>query len=373
MKDSAANSVRTHFPATIVKLVLALAVMLGMGCRSRSERDLVERELRMQEDQVYMLESYISDYQEILRRCRCENQELQQEISRLRSGEEIARPPATDIQKEDTLDDSWSPNRPRPRSLLGRPRSPALPDPFRDDRAPDATEEAPPIPEIKIEIDEAEEEIAPLTPLPEQGTRSRRSAEPDPPAVVPAAVLSDAKPLTKEISTPTTILGEYVALEGQVIPSLHVAVMPRSEDGKRLDFRGTLEVMLLDPDAGPDSPSLARWEFTPAEVEAAWRDAELRETFDVLAGLPEELPFDQPLELWVRLLPEAGGKILVSTMLPAQESEPEDELVDLPPLPELEPEQPEGEVVQAGHWEPSNSTAFPQSTSRGTGWSPRKE
>ena len=368
--------VRTHFAATAVKLVLALAAVANLGCRSRSERDLVERELRMQEDQVYMLESYIADYQEIVRRCRCENLELQQELARLRTGELTTGPNSTRPAQQDPSDDSWSPDRPRPRRLLDRNRSPALPDPFRDDQPPSTPEETPGVPEIKIEIEGTEAEPAPLVPLPDQETRSPRSAEPEAPEVVSAVVLNDAKPLVEETRTPTAILGEYVTLEGDEAPSLHVAVMPRGANGKPLNYHGTLEVMLLDPEAGPTAPSLARWEFSPEEVEAAWRDPDLRETFDVLAGLPAELPRDRPLELWIRLLPEPGGKILTSTMLAPHDTEAANEPVAAVNL-EIETadgiEHADGEVVQAGHWMPRDATAFPKSASRENGWSPRKE
>src|SRR5690606_19873361 len=131
------------------RLVLALVILLGLGCRSRSERDLVERELRMHEDQIYALEDYLEEYPEIVRRCRCENQELKRELEQLR-----ASSPDTPTQKSTppqgaTPDDTWSPDRPRTRSLLDRPRAQDQLDPFKDD-TPEAL--PPTTPEIEIDV-----------------------------------------------------------------------------------------------------------------------------------------------------------------------------------------------------------------------------
>lgn len=373
MKVFAAKLVRNRFAANAAKLVLALVAMLNLGCRSRSERDLVERELRMHEDQVYMLEDYLAEYQEIVRRCRCENRELQQELDRLRSGQPNNRSNSTlpDSPQGDPSDDSWSPDRPRSRSLLDRGRSPALPDPFKDDQPGKIPNEESAVPEIKIEVDETEIEAEPAPPAFQQETRLPRVHEPSAPEVVPAAILGDALPLPDESPTSTGVRGEFLTLPGREIPSLHVSVEPHSTSGEPCNFRGSLEVMLLDPAASSTAPSLARWEFTPEEVENAWRDPELRETLDVLAGLPAELSLDRPLELWIRLLPDSGGKVLASTVLIPIEAEVAGEsvagfkTVTDPTV---------GNVVPAGHWVPSKESAPLKSAGRSnSGWLPHQK
>jgi hypothetical protein len=373
MKVFAANMVRTHFAAHAARIVLALVVITGLGCRSRSERDLVERELRMHEDQVYALQDYLSEYQSIVQRLRCENLELKQQLAQAQIAESQGRqgtvPPARGTQ-----DDSWSPDRPRSRSLLDRERAADQPDPFKDDGPAGVT---PTTPDIEIDVEEPEIELgtpAPMTPTtppaaaPERGTSAPLRTEPAPPAIVPTQVLSDAQPLRPASqSEATEVFGEIVQLADHDEPSLHVEVRPRSIVGMPLDFAGVLEVMLLDPAAGPTAPALARWEFTAEEVEQAWRDPESRQVFDVLAGVPAELPLDRPLELWIRLLPTEGGKILASTELQpseveivaADESESSAEITD-------------NNVTTAGHWVPSDPESVPKQANAEGGWSPRK-
>lgn len=370
MKFFAANMVRTHYAAHAARIVLALVVVASLGCRSRSERDLVERELRMHEDQIYALEDYLSEYQAIVQRLRCENQELKQQLAQNKSGVLQGNQGTVPPARGGTQDDTWTPDRPRTRSLLDRSRATDQPDPFKDDAREGI------IPELEIDVTEPEIELGPPVPVtppappaaaPERSTSAPLQSEPAPPAIVPTQVLSDAQPLLPTPQVETEVFGEIVQLANHQAASLHVEVRPLSADGMPLEFEGELEVMLLDPTAGPTAPALARWEFTPDEVEQAWRDPESREVFDVLAGVPEDLPLNRPLELWIRLLPNDGGKILASTMLlpsevttvAAAETEPRSKTTD-------------SNVTTAGHWVPSDSDELPKRASATSGWAPRK-
>ena len=379
MKVFAAKVVRTHSAANAVALVLALSAIFSTGCRSRSERDLVERELRMHEDQVYALEDYVAEYQEIVRRIRCENMELRRQLEELRSTEPGVSMKSTGPATLPPPDDTWSPERPRPRSLLDR-RSQPQPDPFKDEQPPAKPEATPSIPPIDTEEPAIElgppmpvtppatpppATPPPATPAPTEGTAIPPIyLEPD---IVPVGVLSEARPLAQGVAATTGVHGELVQLDEQEPPSLHVAVEPRTAEGAPLDYSGPLEVLLLDPAAGPTAPALARWEFTVEEVEKAWRDPQSREVLDVLAGLPTGLLLDRPLELWVRLLPREGGKVLASTVLTPRDdaSEPLSEAV--PPREVID-----DAVLPAGHWVPSESAVTPKPASDSGGWSPRK-
>lgn len=62
---------------------LALLLSMVVGCNSgkQLQRDLYQRELRLQEDEIYRLEDYIEQYQGIIREYRCRNAELEQQLS----------------------------------------------------------------------------------------------------------------------------------------------------------------------------------------------------------------------------------------------------------------------------------------------------
>jgi len=58
-------------------LAATLVVVLLSGCQNgNSQRDLVARELRMQEDKIYAMEDYINEYQQLLCKYRSENAAL---------------------------------------------------------------------------------------------------------------------------------------------------------------------------------------------------------------------------------------------------------------------------------------------------------
>ena len=63
------------------------------GCKSGVERDVVQREMRQQEDQIYALEDYLSEYQQLLCDARSENAMLKRQMvqGQFRSGQSSTR------------------------------------------------------------------------------------------------------------------------------------------------------------------------------------------------------------------------------------------------------------------------------------------
>ena len=55
-------------------------VLVMVGCRSNDQQDLITRELRMQEDQLYAMEDYISQYQQLVCKYRSENAALRRQM-----------------------------------------------------------------------------------------------------------------------------------------------------------------------------------------------------------------------------------------------------------------------------------------------------
>ena len=81
-----------------MNLLIALAALAGMvtnpGCRSARDNqiDILESELRSQEDYIYELEDYIVDYSEKLRQYRCADMNAVV-VSKSPSEPELALPP----------------------------------------------------------------------------------------------------------------------------------------------------------------------------------------------------------------------------------------------------------------------------------------
>src|SRR4051794_24092602 len=81
----------------------ALFSLFVAGCQSNSERDLIARDRRMQEDQMWAMQDYIQQYQQLVCRFRSENASLRRQLNDDRNGATVERelprtpviPPAT--------------------------------------------------------------------------------------------------------------------------------------------------------------------------------------------------------------------------------------------------------------------------------------
>lgn len=62
-------------------VLLSLAMCLLVGCHGGTQTDIIERELRWQENQIYALEDYLMEYQAKVRRLREENDTLAQSLA----------------------------------------------------------------------------------------------------------------------------------------------------------------------------------------------------------------------------------------------------------------------------------------------------
>ena len=59
-----------------------------VGCKSNGQTDLVEREMRQQEDQIYAMQDYLNNYQQLLCQTRAENESLKQQLAERAAGRE---------------------------------------------------------------------------------------------------------------------------------------------------------------------------------------------------------------------------------------------------------------------------------------------
>jgi hypothetical protein len=134
-----------------------------------------------------------------------------------------------------------------------------------------------------------------------------------------------------------------VWLHGEVVendtgggPRLDVKIEPLDADGRTVRFRGPLSLMLLGLDDDGAQRSLARWDFTPQEVEGAI-DTATRHTIQFHLELPPEVPVDAVVQLWVRLLPRHAEKVLAHADLHLAEPSNFSSLAE-PPVPHSLPQ-----------------------------------
>lgn len=267
-------------------VLIACAVALLAGCQSNVERDVVEREMRQQEDQIYALQDYLSEYQQLLCNARAENAQLKRQMVQNQFREEKPTGGAPNqIESPSSASPATSPTPP-----------PGVTEP---EPTPTVAPEVPPLdftpPSVPPLQDHSANEPEQITPV-----VRRASAEVEVVATPPAAV---------------ELRGEVLLDDEAGGPRVLVEVDPVAANGELTTFHGRLSLLVLDPAARAKEQQLARWDFEPAELAEMARDRKAGTSFEFPLQLPADAPTSRPLELWVRLVPEDGQKILGRTMM----------------------------------------------------------
>jgi hypothetical protein len=306
-----AHSALRHRSARLSIAMLACVFVGAAGCRNNtSNQDAYIRELRLHEDHIYELQANVSEYQELLRCQRLENQRLRE---RLASGKAEAKAENAEEKQEvkqlERID----------RSLLDRPNNQSTePDPT----LPDIDGGEPELPEIDLgepvpggEIDHDVEEL----PSGEVAEVEVLSSNDRASHTRLASAAFEPAPEPTDPATSCAIYAEQLPLEpgateetGNTIGVMAI-VEPLTAKGANGYFAGEASLMLVDPLASDEEWELARWDYTAEEVEQAWRDSS-RRVLDLPLAVPASTPRGRPLELWVRLVSSEGDvKILCST------------------------------------------------------------
>jgi len=259
------------------------------GCQTGAQHDLIVRELRKQEDQIYAMEDYLTQYQQLVCQYRAENAALRRQLAEMGVEAELP-PPATP---------SSVPRDKRPSDIgPGAPR-----------RATPPTNGTQPKPEIKLP-DVPPLETSSQDNQPESGRGSRSTAELED-RVLPATVVE-----LVEREPP-----KQVRLRGQVVENIlrghriRAEVQALDATGSPLLFDGELSLMLLTTKGEGRQQQLARWDFPPEEVQAAVDAANGDYNMMFHLQLPSGVELPDSTELWARLLPTDGGKLLAHVEL----------------------------------------------------------
>jgi hypothetical protein len=362
---------------------LALAFVVVTGCQNNSERDLIARDRRMQEDQIYALQDYITQYQRLLCQYRSENCALKRQLS------------------EGSVSEPSEPT-PVPRRRIGSPPTNSAPA-FQSPQTP-SKNDAQPLPPSTPPADPPEVDAPEVPPL-KATTSNEESAtteslvdevltQPQSEPQVLTASYEEPAPITPlPASQPMSnvmLAGEVVANENGG-PRLVIDVVPFDPSGRVEPFDGKVSVMLLAPSEDGHSRNLGRWDFGPSEVRAAVETNASEPTMRFYVELPADTQVDAPTELWVRLVPTEGAKLLAHAPItlshagvfsshtnkiwPTEESvvaasyeEPIAPEVPTAPTEEITAPVNEGKWATAEPGKPANLPAELQDESGGGGW-----
>jgi hypothetical protein len=292
-----------------------------VGCRSNGQTDLVEREMRQQEDQIYALQDYLNNYQQLLCQSRTENESLKQQLaegrpiesapaptrdvgkSRLKSSPQTPFPPTRKDSGPQLGEPESSPS--VPKVEMGEPEVPPLRDTSaadREERRDESDSSKPPANHIEKSVQPADYEMpvndtAGQTPLAVDTTTQADEA----PSEIAAAI-----PPPQQV----VLQGQVATEDGDPCPHILVDVKPQLTSGQPVDYRGALSLMVMDPNSARPTANLARWDFAADDLDQAILQTADGPLLEFPLQLPSGVPADRPLELWVRLLPENGGKVL---------------------------------------------------------------
>lgn len=316
------HTTRSH-RAGSARLAVAAVLLLVAGCQNNSERDLIARDRRMQEDQVYAMQDYIQQYQQLVCRYRTENATLKRQLA---EGYEI------------------DPNRVEPglipQSSSGIPATKKGPQ-FESPQTPGSDRKQPPLQQPEIEVPD----VPPLksttwndadreSGMPASEVESQDESAPRVLATSYEAPLSDVGPEvesnvaegaskeenvgTSEVAAPTgngsapnvLISGEVVANDAGGGPRLMIDVEPFDKSGRVEAFDGHASVMLLEPGNDGRPRSLGRWDFGPNDVRSAIDPSANEPNMRFYVELSAGTTVGESTELWVRLVPNGGAKLL---------------------------------------------------------------
>jgi hypothetical protein len=274
------------------------------GCRCDPNIPILEREIRLKEDEIYRLRDRLRDLQECpssedrpARPSRSNDRERDEGASRRRSSSaapDDVRPPVLEMPSK--------PSSEMPDTLKSRsgPLPPDVPDVPENIRGPSK----PSGPDMKGPMLQGAPGETSVRPHGVTMVSQAAAAEPFTPSGNSRQVMGIAlnRGLTGGINS-----GEHGGDQG-----LLVVVEPRDRAGRTVDAPAEMSVVVLDPaqrDEEGMAACAARWDFSAAETAAMFRRAGPNRAIHLMMTWPGEPPKHGKLHLFVRYMTRDGRRL----------------------------------------------------------------
>jgi len=300
-------------------IVTSLILLATAGCRSDPAVAILERELRLKEDEIYRLQATVEDLRDSqvchdrsATRSRADDDDSEPSASRRRSGPS-PRPPAVELPSKpgtevpDTLkgpSDGLPPGLEVPENLRG-PSKPLNP----KDGAPGAPPSKP----------TAERTSLPSLDEPD-GPALGRDAGAEP--VRPRRMAMASRTVASEPLTPgcdsrrvagivlnRALTGGIGAEDRPGDQGLLIVAEPRDRAGRIVDAPAEMSVVVIDPAMQGNAARVARWDFNAAEVASMFRRTNAGPAIHLTTAWPNEPPAHSKLRLFVRYVTADGRKL----------------------------------------------------------------
>lgn len=281
------------------------------GCRSGAQTDLVQREMRQQEDQIYALQDYLAEYQELVCQFREENESLKR---RLADQDDFDSLPT---QAEDLYEDELIDEYEAPAIDIGpEPGDPPLGAVLEEDYESPLEFYEPDLESLDPSVDGPTMNRAAEKLRQERSAARQRATAQSSQDFEPSPIGARREPLAQ-----VAFRGEVAPGDEGEGPRVMVDVEPLSADGRPAEFDGDVSLMVLEQTVDGEEPrSVARWDVTAADGELIYDDQQDHSAMRFFLQLPPETPTDQPLDLWVRLVRADGEKTLAHSTLELDQS-----------------------------------------------------
>jgi hypothetical protein len=271
-----------------------VALLLSGGCHHADvNRELVERELRLQEDELYRLHDEVATREKLLERARGENAVLKRELEQARSVAPMPRDtmPAMPPAPTDTLPE----------------RTP------RPDSGVPPTQGVPPVIEIPGGLNGPPPAGAPADRSSWKSTRGVRRASFESPIGATAdderdfGDVGDDEQIAKIVLN-RRLTGGYNADRRLGDEGVIVVIEPRDNRDRLVKRPGDVSVAIIDPALSGEAARIARWDFTADEIAPLFPKTPRGEGIQLNLRWPASPPEHERLVVFVRYTTAEGDR-----------------------------------------------------------------
>jgi hypothetical protein len=314
------TSTQRPFLPTFFALGWIVVWPLVAGCQSGAQQDLIARELRMQEDKIYAMEDYLTQYQGLVCKYRSENAALRRRLAdeyydggelpepqrAPRAGGERTKPGGTSIEIRETPGREGE--QPPSREIeIELPDVPPLEGSTSNETGSTQVVTAAHHEPAGLNYGEAASAAGKSHRKPSGQARSQAIIDPSRSSESQEQKHQQTDP---DSNSPLQLHGEVVANDVGAGPRLIVNVESTDHFPGDAAFDGDVSLMLL-ANNGPDGEQkLARWDFGRADVQTAKEAAAKPGAMQFFLELPADTPILESTELWVRLVMRDASKLL---------------------------------------------------------------
>lgn len=361
-------------PQPLLALLCVVVAAALPGCKSNGSTELLERELRCQEDRIYKLEDELDDAYFALDASRRENQSLKEEAS---GGDRGAGGRFL----------------PTPQPRMTQPGVPKV-------EIPELT-----VPQIEVPESDAPATSAPSDEAPPFRFVPKETPTPVKPGTLPQLNLPDMEPanpesvepggeaprfeqtshvepvLTGDASRVTRLLinrrltGGWNPNHKHGDEGVFVAFEPRDAENQLIAAPGSVSVAVIDPALTGGAARVGRWDFTLDEAVSHFRTKGIGRGYQFELPWPSKPPVNRDLRLFVRFETADGRRIEADTKITVKlydgwtqkpaDARPNEECA-------AKPTEPESRLVQSKPAVSKPTPRKPTQTARRPRWSPRR-